>query len=124
MEKNGAFWLFLKLQAPPANRSVAIISPTAGWVGTLRGATQEHCAGIAYKRTAVVGAGAVGLAVPGGLGGEPGGAVGGAGTDGRDEHGEECHKGDGVGGDTGHIGTTVSMNLLRLAGVVPLVFVF
>ena len=53
-----------------------------------------------YGRTVVVGAGAGGRSVPGGLGGEPAGVVGSGGggvvvgrrTDGGDEHGEECHK--------------------------------
>ena len=67
-----------------------------------------------YGRTVVVGAGAGGRSVPGGLGGEPAGVVGSSGggvvvgrtTDGRDEHGEECHKhkDNGIGGDASHIG--------------------
>jgi hypothetical protein len=68
------------------------------------------------EHTVVVGAGAVGPAVPGGLGGEPAGVVGSCGgdavvdcrTDGRDEHREECDQRNGaIGVDTSHIGTTV-----------------
>jgi hypothetical protein len=69
---------------------------------------ERHCAVIAYEfsvHTVVVGAGAVGLAVPGGLGGEPAGVVGPGGGDavvdcrtgGRDEQGDECDQRDGIG---------------------------
>ena len=71
-----------------------------------------------YGRTVVVGSGAGGRTVPGGLGGEPAGVVGSSGggvvvgrrTDGRDEHGEKCHKHNGnvVGVDASHIGTRQS----------------
>ena len=70
MAENGYLFTFLKPQAPPASRSIGII------IAALALRDANHYTGVAYELTVVVGAGAGGLTVPGGLGVEPVGVVG------------------------------------------------
>jgi hypothetical protein len=75
--------------------------------------------------TVVDGAGTGGRAVPGGLGGEPAGAVGGGkggcvvlllGADACGaKHGQDCHKRNGLGGERGH----PPLSVLVAAGLGP-----